>query len=129
MSEPRNRIGSTSVVFPLLLIGFGTLMLLKLWLPHFYPWGVLGKYWPLLIIFIGAGMIWDRTRFQAGSPESRPFPIGTTLGTLVFLGLMAILIFRDHTYYPRSTHRASSHSRNRATSRSFAKTSPRKTVC
>lgn len=107
MSEPRNRVGSTSVVFPLLLIGFGALMLLKLWLPHFYPWGVLGKYWPLLIIFIGAGMIWDRILAHPNSSQPRPFPIGTTLGTLVFLGLMAILIFRDHSYYPRSTHRAS----------------------
>ncbi len=57
MSEPRSRARSTSVVWPLLLIGFGALMLLWRWLPNFYPWGVIGKYWPLLFICIGAGMI------------------------------------------------------------------------
>ncbi len=103
MPEPRNRVASTSVVFPLLLVGFGVLMLLWRELPHFYPWGVLGKYWPLLFICIGAGMVWDRTRWQATSAQSRPFPIGSTLGTIVFLGLMAILIFRDHSFSLRSS--------------------------
>ena len=54
-----NRIARSSVVVPLLLIGVGVLFLLTRWYPDFDPWPVLWKYWPLLLIFIGAGMFWD----------------------------------------------------------------------
>ncbi len=114
MSNRRNGVGSTSVVFPLLLIGFGVLMLLWRWLPDFYPWHVLYQYWPLLFICIGAGMIWDRTHLHSTSPananEPRPFPIGSTIGTVVFLLVMALLIFRDHSGYRRSNFTASASS-------------------
>jgi N-terminal domain of toast_rack, DUF2154 len=106
MSE-RQRIGSSSVVFPLLLIGFGALMLLWRWLPNFYPWGILGKYWPLLFICIGAGMVWDRTRIPANPAEPRPFPLGSALGTVAFLVIMTVLMFRYHALYPRPFHNVS----------------------
>ncbi len=107
MPEPRNRVGSSSVVFPLLLIGIGVLFLLWHQLPHFYPWPVLHKFWPLLFICIGGGMIWDRTRRQSAADEARPFPIGSALGTIVFLGLMAILIYRNHSDDSRPSRHAS----------------------
>ncbi len=101
MSDRPQRVGSSSVVFPLLLIGFGALMLLWRWLPNFYPWGVLGKYWPLLFICIGAGMVWDRTRVPADPTEPRPFPAGSAIGTIIFLALIGFLIYRDHTSFRR----------------------------
>jgi N-terminal domain of toast_rack, DUF2154 len=104
MSERPQRIGSGSVVLPLLLIAFGALMLLWRWLPNFYPWAVLGKFWPLLFICIGAGMVWDRTRVPANPTDPRPFPAGSAIGTVVFLALMAFLIYRDHSAYSRLTH-------------------------
>lgn len=107
MSERPNRIGSTSVVFPLLLIGFGALMLFWRSLPGFYPWHVLRQYWPLILIFIGAGMVWDRTRLHLSSGESRPFPIGSTIGTILFLGMMAVLIHHDHANHKRFNYRVS----------------------
>src|SRR5450755_3214610 len=110
MSDRKDRVRSTSVVFPLLLIGFGALMLLWRWLPNFHPWGVLFKYWPLLFICIGAGMVWDRTRWSSASAEPRPFPVGSTIGTLVFLLIIILLIHRDHSYYPRSLNHASASS-------------------
>ncbi len=101
MSNGRRQIGSGSVVFPLLLIGFGVLMLLWRWMPSFYPWGVLHHYWPLLLICIGAGMVWDRTRVPENPEEPRPFPIGSTLGTIVFLTVVALLMVRERAFYPR----------------------------
>ena len=47
------RVRSTSVVFPLLLIGFGALLLMRRLLPYFDPWPVLWRYWPLLLILVG----------------------------------------------------------------------------
>jgi hypothetical protein len=108
LPERPNRIGGTSVVFPLLLIGFGALMLLWRWMPNFHPWGVLGKYWPLLFVCIGIGMVWDRMRWHSNLSEPRPFPIGSTIGTLVFIFVTGLLIFRDHTIPPNAMQRAAS---------------------
>jgi N-terminal domain of toast_rack, DUF2154 len=98
MSERLDRTRSGSVVFPLLLIGFGALMLVWRWMPNFHPWHVLFKYWPLFFILIGAGMILDRTRQHQEQGESRPFPIGTAVGTLLFLLLIGYLLYHDHGY-------------------------------
>ncbi len=101
----RRYTSKTSVVFPLLLIGFGLLMLAWRWLPDFYPWHVIGRFWPLGLILIGAGMIFDRSR-DARSLEERPFPIGSTLGAVAFLLVMALLIARDHSSRPVFMHSA-----------------------
>jgi N-terminal domain of toast_rack, DUF2154 len=95
---PATRVRSTSVVFPILLIAFGALMLLWLWHPNFYPWPVLDKYWPLFLILVGAGMLWDRLHRQR-DPQSAPnFPIGSTIGTVLFLIVLAALLWRGHAF-------------------------------
>ena len=92
------RFRSSSVVFPLLVIAFGILMLLWRWLPDFDPWPVLGKYWPLFLILVGAGMFWDHSQRQ-GEPDSAPaFPVGSTIATFVFLLVLAFLLWRGHAF-------------------------------
>jgi hypothetical protein len=89
------RVRSTSVVFPLLLIGFGAMLLLWRWFPFFNPWPVLWKYWPLLLILVGAGMFWDRAQ-RRSDPEGAPaIPIGSTIGTVLFLIVMGYLLWHD----------------------------------
>lgn len=91
-----NRVRSSSVVWPLLLIGFGVLMLLWRWLPDFDPWPVVRRYWPLLLILVGAGMFWDRAQ-RRSDPEGAPaFPVGSTIGTVAFLVIMAALLWHSH---------------------------------
>jgi N-terminal domain of toast_rack, DUF2154/Domain of unknown function (DUF5668) len=93
----RNRgVRSTSVVFPLLLIAFGVLVLIERANPAFDPWPVLRHYWPLILIFVGAGMILDRTRQPQNPEDPAPFPIGSTIGTLLFLLIILALIWRHH---------------------------------
>jgi N-terminal domain of toast_rack, DUF2154 len=101
MPERQERVGSGSVVFPLLLIGFGALMLIWRWMPSFHPWHVLLRYWPLFFILIGAGMILDRTRQHQGSGGARQFPVGTAVGTILFLVVIGYLLYHNHSYYPR----------------------------
>ncbi len=100
MSARQERVGSGSVVFPLLLIGFGALMLVWRWMPSFHPWHVLSKYWPLFFILLGAGMILDRARQHQEPGQDRPFPIGTAVGTLLFLLLIGYLLYHHHAYDP-----------------------------
>jgi uncharacterized protein DUF2154 len=92
------RVRSTSVVFPLLLIGFGLLMLMWRWLPNFYPWPVLWKYWPLLLVLVGAGMFWDRAQRQRDPAGAPSFPIGSTIGTVAFLAILTILLLHGRAY-------------------------------
>jgi N-terminal domain of toast_rack, DUF2154 len=100
-------VRSGSVVFPMLLIAFGGLVLLSRALPNFDPWPVVGKYWPLILIFAGAGMFWDRSQRLRNPEAASTFPIGTTLGTLVFLMVLLVLIWRGHTF---AAHEWPSHS-------------------
>jgi len=91
-----NRVRSTSVVFPLLLIAIGVLFLMTRWMPDFDPWPALWKYWPLLLILVGAGMFWDSAR-RRNNPDSAPiFPVGSTIGALVFLLVLGFLILHWH---------------------------------
>jgi len=93
-----SRVRSTSVVFPLLLIGFGVLLLLWRWLPFFDPWPVLWTYWPLLLILVGAGMFWDRAQ-RRNDPQGAPaFPMGSTIGTMLFLLILAFLLWHGRAY-------------------------------
>jgi len=88
-----DRVRSSSVVFPLLLIGFGVLALMWRAVPNFHPGPILWKYWPLLLILVGAGMFFDRAQ-RHRDPEGAPhIPIGSTIGTVAFLAVMAILMW------------------------------------
>jgi hypothetical protein len=96
----QGRPRSASVVFPLLLIAFGTVVLLWRWLPDFDPFPVLWKYWPLFLVLVGAGMIWDRTQRHRDPQTAPSFPVGSLLGTLAFLLVLSLLLWHHH-----STHR------------------------
>jgi N-terminal domain of toast_rack, DUF2154/Domain of unknown function (DUF5668) len=88
-----NRVSRSSVVFPLLLIAIGTLFLLTRYFPEFDPWPVFGKYWPLVLIFVGAGMFWDAAQ-RRNDPEHAPlFPVGSTIGTVAFILVLGFLIW------------------------------------
>jgi hypothetical protein len=91
--SPDNRVRSSSVVFPLLLIAIGLLFLMRRWMPELDAWPVLWKYWPLLLILIGAGMFWDRTQRQ-NDPQGAPaIPVGSTIGTVLFLLILGVLMW------------------------------------
>ena len=96
----QGRTRSGSVVFPLLLIALGTLFLLWRWLPDFDPFPVLWKYWPLFLILVGAGMLWDRMQRHRDPQTAPSFPVGSMIGTLLFLIVLTVLLWHHH-----STHR------------------------
>jgi len=96
MSQEQGRVRAGSVVVPLLMISIGVLFLLHTWIPGFYPWHVLRKFWPLIFIFIGAGMIYDRTRRGPDAQGNAAFPVGAAIGTLIFLFVIAVLVAKNH---------------------------------
>jgi hypothetical protein len=58
MDQPKIRRHG-SFVGPIVLIVLGGLFLLFNLYPDFNPWPVLFRYWPLILILIGLGKIWD----------------------------------------------------------------------
>lgn len=86
---PRRR----SIVGPIILIGFGVLFLMGTIRPDFDPWWVFWHYWPLLLIFIGLGQIFDH--YWNRNPDgTRSHGLsGTAVGLIVLLVIVIALGF------------------------------------
>src|SRR5580693_8215519 len=82
----------TSLVFPILLIAVGAIILYGNWRPSFDPWPILWTYWPLILVFIGAGKIYDswQRRKNLAAPSS-----GSSLGATV--GAVYAMQHQSHT--------------------------------
>jgi hypothetical protein len=101
-----------SLVFPIILITIGALFLLHNWRPAFDPWPILGTYWPLILIFIGLGKVWDSVQ-RSRNPNAPPgISIGATIGVLAFVVVLVFLLWhgrsfsRRHGFYSGSKHTA-----------------------
>jgi len=110
-NDPQHR---TSLVVPILLIALGALFLLRNWNPGFSPFHLLRTYWPLILILVGLGKIWDSTRNRGGSSgsggqTSSGVALGSTLGVVAFVVVLVILL----GHYQRSRSYASGGGRDR----------------
>jgi len=89
---PAERPPAASLVVPIILIIVGALYLYANWQPAFRPWSIIRTYWPLILIFVGLGKVWDATRPRTSSGQ-RQFPVGSTLAVVIFalvvVGLVA----------------------------------------
>jgi len=63
----------TSLVLPIVLITIGGMFLYANWRPAFDPWPILRTYWPLILVFVGLGKMWDDLAFL-WEPPSGPWP-------------------------------------------------------
>lgn len=95
--RPNDQQHRTSLVVPILLIALGALFLLRNWDPGFSPFHLLRTYWPLILILVGLGKIWDSTRNRGASSGSGGQPssgvaLGSTLGVVAFVVVLVILL-------------------------------------
>jgi hypothetical protein len=82
----------TSLVAPILLIALGAFFLFKAWHPEFEAYPVLRTYWPLILILVGLGKIWDSSRSRAAGRTSSGVALGSTLGVVAFVLVLVILL-------------------------------------
>lgn len=87
-----------SIVFPLLLIVIGALFLYGQFRPDFNPLQVLRTYWPVLLIFLGLGMIWDHSRRQQNPDAPARFSMGSTIGALAFILVLVAIFWHGHGF-------------------------------
>ena len=102
---------SGSMIFPILLIALGALFLYAQWRRDFDPFATLWsyrQYWPVALIFVGLGKIWDYSRARqyrgeqvsgqgaAAAPPSSS--MGVALGVVAFVVLAGVLVWRGSAH-------------------------------
>ena len=114
----------TSLVLPIVLITIGAMFLYANWRPAFDPWPILRTYWPLILIFVGLGKMWDVTRARRnpdGTPRSS-ISLGPTFGALAFVLVLVVLFWHgrafthDRHYYGYLQHQSRTVERQNAKS-------------
>jgi N-terminal domain of toast_rack, DUF2154/Domain of unknown function (DUF5668) len=99
-----------SLVFPIILITVGVLFLVHNWRPAFDPIPILWTYWPLILIFIGAGKIWDNLQRSRNPNAPQRISIGASIGALVFVIVLVVLLWHgrvfsnSHGFYSGTRH-------------------------
>ena len=61
----------SSLVGAVLLVALGLLFLYSNFRPGLDPWPLLSRYWPLLLISLGLGKVWDQFRPRDSSQAGR----------------------------------------------------------
>jgi hypothetical protein len=82
-----------SIVGPVILIGLGVLFLMATLLPDFDLWPILARYWPLILIFIGLGQIFDYFINRDRADGARHGFSGTGIALLVLLILFVAAVW------------------------------------
>jgi hypothetical protein len=75
-----------SFVGPMILIVLGAILLMFKLYPDFNPWWALWRYWPLILILIGLGKIWDSYYWRQHQGEAvSPWISGTGIAWILLL--------------------------------------------
>jgi hypothetical protein len=103
----------SSIVVPIILILIGALFLIQNWRPGFDAWTIIRDYWPLILIFIGLGKIWDNTQ-KRKNPNAPPgISFGSTIAILAIVLVIVAFVAHGRNYTRRY---GSSRGRNNHTS-------------
>jgi hypothetical protein len=87
--RPRRRGSITGALF---LIGLGVFFLLMNLVPNFDPWTTVFRYWPIVLILLGLGKIWDAHRARQNSGAEDGGSSGTVAALIIFLVIIGIAV-------------------------------------
>ena len=87
--RPRRRGSITGALF---LIGLGVFFLLMNLVPNFDPWTTVFRYWPIVLILLGLGKIWDAHRTRQNSGVEDGGSSGTVAALIIFLVIIGFAV-------------------------------------
>jgi hypothetical protein len=106
-----------SLVVPILLITLGALFLFRNWHPGFEIGRLLRDWWPLILIAVGLGKIWDSSRNRgAAGQTSSGSALGSTIGVVAAVLVIVLLLGQ----YQKSHRKFSSDSSDESNRGDFA---------
>ena len=79
----------SSLVGAFLLVALGLLFLYSNFRPGLDPWPLLSRYWPVLLIFLGLGKVWDQFRPQS-SQTGKAWLSGGEIAVILLLIMAGI---------------------------------------
>lgn len=85
----RGSIGGAAI-----LIAIGVLLLLGNLLPDFRAWSVIARYWPVILILLGLGKLWDYS-VQSRDPGRRSGLSGGIIALLILVILFGVAVSRN----------------------------------
>jgi hypothetical protein len=81
----------------IIIIAIGVLFLIFNLRPDFNPWPIVARYWPLMLIFAGLGMIWDRYQISRNPDHAgRRWISGAALALLILAVLFGATSWSWH---------------------------------
>jgi hypothetical protein len=85
---PRNR--GSSLVGAFLLVALGLLFLYSNFRRGLDPWPLLSRYWPLLLVFLGLGKLWDQ--FSPDDSARRAWLSGREIAVILLLLIFGVAL-------------------------------------
>jgi hypothetical protein len=86
------------LAFPIILIVIGFLFLFAEWRPGFNPWLIMKTYWPLILILVGLGRIWDSTRGDQSTPGGRRSSAGSTILIIAVIFILFAFVWHGRAF-------------------------------
>ncbi len=97
MDDTPRRRRSSSVTSALILIALGVIFLMANMRPGIDPWRIIFRYWPLILIFIGIGKIFDSLILRdRGAPAGSGEVSGAGIAIIVLLAIFGFALWRGH---------------------------------
>lgn len=82
----------SSLVGAVLLVALGLFFLYSNFRPGLDPWPLLSRYWPLLLIFLGLGKVWDQFRPRDDLQAGRAWLSGGEIAVILLLVIAGIAL-------------------------------------
>ena len=91
--SPDGKRRSGSLGFGVVLIALGALFMISNLMPRFNPWPLMDRYWPVILIVLGVGMLLDRMR-QRNNPQASgsTFLSGTAITIFIVVLLFGVSV-------------------------------------
>jgi hypothetical protein len=93
MDDTRRPRRSGSITGALILISLGVVFLIANVRPGIEPWHIILRYWPLILIFIGIGKIFDSFVFRDGGSSANS---GASIAIMVLFVIFGFALWRGH---------------------------------